>query len=254
MGASDSQIEVVFQQNSRQKAEVSVIITLYNYANLVEETLNTLLGQTLVSFDLVIAEDCSTDSSLEVAAQWVKRHKKRFNQIKLLHHKQNQGLGITRNTAFRHTETPFVFVLDADNMLYPRALERLLAGLGNTDAAFAYSYLEHFGDSAKLGGLQTWEPKTLQYGNTIDAMVLMRKTIWEKAGGYSEDMPYNGWEDYELWFKIAEVGGWGVRIPEILCRYRVHVGSMLNVETNKKVDELNAYLRKKHSSFFAAHS
>ncbi len=254
MGAKDNQIDIIFQQNSRQKAEVSVIITLYNYAGLVEETLNTLLEQTLDSFDLVIAEDCSTDSSLAVAEQWVIRHKKRFNSIKLLHHKQNKGLGITRNTAFRHAETPFVFVLDADNMIYPRALERLLAGLKNTDAAFAYSYLEHFGDITKLGGLQTWDPKTLVYGNTIDAMVLMRKAFWEKAGGYSEDMPYNGWEDYELWFKIAELNGWGVRIPEILCRYRVHVGSMLNVETNKKVNELNAYLKKKHSRFFTTHS
>ncbi len=240
-----------FEKNSGQQAEVSVIITLYNYAGMIQETLDCLLSQSLECFDLVIAEDCSTDDSLAVAEQWLSRYASHFNRVKLVHHLSNQGLGIARNTAFRHTETPFVFVLDADNLLYPKALEKLLKGLKNTNAAFAFCYLEHFGDVSKLGGLQVWDPETLIYGNTIDAMTLMRKSAWEKAGGYSEDMPFNGWEDYELWFKIAAFGGWGVRIPEILCRYRVHVSSMLNVETNKKINELNAYLRKKHKSFFA---
>lgn len=243
--------KIVFQKDSEQTAEVSVIITLYNYAGIVKETLDCLLSQTLECFDLVIAEDHSTDDSLAIAEKWLKRHASRFNRIKLVHHLKNKGLGVTRNTAFKHTETPFVFVLDADNLLFPKALEKLLVGLKNTDAAFAFCYLEHFGDVTKLGGLQAWNPDTLIYGNTIDAMTLMRKSAWEKVGGYSEDMPYNGWEDYELWFKIAEAGGWGVRIPEILCRYRVHVNSMLNVETNKKVNELNAYLRSKHKTFYA---
>ncbi len=249
MGTNDHQIEVTFQQNGNQKAEVTVIITLYNYADLVEETLNSLLDQTLPTLDLVIAEDCSTDHSLAVAENWLKLHGQRFNRIRLFHHQKNRGLGVTRNTAFRHSETPFVFVLDADNLLFPCALEKLLMGLKNTDAVFAFSYLEHFGDVGKLGGLQPWNPKQLGYGNTIDAMVLMRKAAWKQAGGYSEDMPYNGWEDYELWFKIAENDGWGIRIPEILCRYRMHVDSMLYVETNKKVEELKNYLMKKHKTF-----
>ncbi len=243
--------QIIFEKNDGKPAEVSVVITLFNYGRLVEDTLNSLLRQTLGCFDLIIAEDCSTDDSLSVAERWLRQNAERFNRISLVHHLQNQGLGITRNTAFRHTDTPFVFVLDADNLLYPKALEKLLGGLKNSKADFAFCYLEHFGDTAKLGGLQPWNPKSLIYGNTIDAMVLMKKTIWETVGGYSEDMPYNGWEDYELWFKIAEKGGWGIRIPEILCRYRVHSSSMLNVETNLKVSELTTYLRKKHKEFFA---
>ena len=215
-----------------------------------EKTLDSVFHQTLEPLNLVIAEDHSKDGSLAVAERWMRIHASRFNKMKLVHHLKNQGLGITRNTAFKHAETPFIFVLDADNIIYPNALEKLLNGLKNTDASFAYSYLQHFGDVNKVGGLQPWNPQMLQYGNTIDAMVLMRKAAWEKAGGYSEDMPYNGWEDYELWFKIAKTGGWGVRLPEILCRYRVHVDSMLYSETNKKVDILKEYLRNKHKPFF----
>jgi glycosyltransferase involved in cell wall biosynthesis len=242
---------IIFQKDDGREAEVTVIITLYNYENMVEETLDSVFHQTLRPLNLVIVDDHSNDNSLVVAEQWMCNHAGRFNQMKLVHHLKNQGLGKTRNTAFRHADTPFVFVLDADNIIYPNALEKLLKGLKNTSASFAYSYLEHFGDVSKVGGLKQWEPRQLQFGNTIDAMVLMRKSAWEKASGYSEDMPYNGWEDYELWFKIAEFGGWGVRLPEILCRYRVHLDSMLHSETNKKVDQLQEYLRKKHKSYFA---
>ncbi|MEY3052305.1 MAG: hypothetical protein RLY31_2090 [Bacteroidota bacterium] len=231
-------------------AEVAVIITLYNYADLVQETLASLSSQTLPVFDLVVVDDCSTDDSAEVVRSWLATNRQRFNTVRLVQHTTNQGLGKTRNTAFYETgETPFVFVLDADNILYPNALSELLKAIRLSGADFAYSYLEHFGDSQRLGGLHPWLPEQLVYGNTIDAMVMMRKSTWEKVGGYSEDMPYNGWEDYDLWFKIAEAGGWGIRVPQILCRYRVHVGSMLNQETNRKVEELTAYLRRKHPTF-----
>lgn len=241
--------KLIFHKAGHTKAEVSVIITLYNYGNVVSETLNSLLGQTLSDFDLIIVEDCSSDDSLAVTQNWLETNQERFNEIKLLQHHRNQGLGKARNSAFAATTTPFVFVLDADNLLYPGALSTLLKSLQLSGADFAYSYLEHFGDSRRIGGLHPWLPEQLVYGNTIDAMVLMKKSTWEKAGRYSEDMPYNGWEDYDLWFKIAERGGWGIRVPQILCRYRVHIGSMLNQETNKKVGELKEYIRKKHPSF-----
>jgi hypothetical protein len=59
-----------------------------------------------------------------------------------------------------------------------------------------------------------------------------------------------GWEDFDLWFRIAEVGGWGVQIPEILARYRVGRNSMLHTITNPNAYRLWAYLRAKHPESF----
>ncbi|MEP7321293.1 MAG: glycosyltransferase family A protein [Saprospiraceae bacterium] len=246
----DEQIDIIFEQTNELQVEITVIITLYNYADLVVESLDSLLEQTHKKFDLVIVEDCSTDQSLNTAKDWLGENKSFFNSIQLIHNRENRGLGTSRNIAFRHATTPFVFVLDADNIIFPRALERLLIGLKNTDAALAYSYLEHFGGSEKLGGLRLWNPEVLTSENTIDAMVLMRKQTWEKAGGYAEDMPCNGWEDYEMGFKITEFGGWALRVPEILCRYRVHDTSMMRTVTSKKFPELVAYLKIKYPNFW----
>lgn len=245
-------ITIISQKHGNVKAEITVVISLYNYRDYIVSALESVQSQTLDILDLIVVDDCSQDDSLNIVRAWLEQHGQRFNTYVLLHHLVNRGLGVTRNTAFTYAKTDYVFVLDADNMLYPRCLESLLAAIQHSNASFAYCYLEKFGDVSLLGNIEIWNPAKLRYGNTIDAMVLHRKALWQQVGGYAEDMPANGWEDFELWFKIARIQGWGVRVPEILARYRVHEHSMLFGETDlmhhKK--QLWDYLRTKYPEFF----
>jgi glycosyltransferase involved in cell wall biosynthesis len=231
-------------------APVTVIISLYNYGKFVPACLDSVREQTLEDLALIVVDDCSKDHSAEVAASWLDDHASRFNHCQLLRHLTNSGLAQTRNTAFSFAITPYVFVLDADNILYPRCLERLLSALANCDASFAYCYAEKFGDVSELGNIQPWNPGQFAINNTIDAMVLIRRAAWDQVGGYSRDMPVMGWEDFDLWFKLARMKGWGVLVPEILTRYRVHGTSMLRTVTNPKVDILWSHLRATYPEFF----
>jgi glycosyltransferase involved in cell wall biosynthesis len=247
-----NEVDVLWEGTDDESAELTVVISLYDYAEFIAATLDSVKAQTLKALDLVVVDDCSTDDSAGVAREWLEVNGSRFGRSLLLRNDENQGLGTTRNNAFWFARTEFVFVLDADNLLYPRCLERLLAALRNSGAAFAYCYLEKFGGVQELGNLLSWDARLLHLGNMTDAMVLHRKKTWKEAGGYSEDMPVNGWEDYDLWFKIANVGGSGVRVPEILARYRVHPDSMLHRETDVPADKdrLWKYLESKHPQFF----
>jgi GT2 family glycosyltransferase len=74
-----------------------------------------------------------------------------------------------------------------------------------------------------------WEPERLRHCNYVDAMAMLRRSSVLELGGYSEDIRLYGWEDYDLWCRIAERGGYGVFVPEILCRYRQNEHSMLSV-------------------------
>jgi hypothetical protein len=126
-----------------------------------------------------------------------------------------------------------------------------MSALENCDASFAYCYLEKFGKTSCLQNTKPWNPATLRYGNTIDAMVLLRKKVWEYLNGYSTNETMRlGWEDFEFWFKIARAKGWGLLVPEILARYRVHRSSMLQTTTNPNADKLWAYLRSNYPEFF----
>lgn len=234
-----------------RSALATVIVSLYNYQEHIVECLESIRMQTFAGLDLVVVDDCSQDASLEAAREWFGRHGSRFGRYLLLRHASNGGLARARNTAFAQSRTEYVFVLDADNLLYPRCVEALAAALDNCCASFAYCIHEKFGDVHGISNFEPWTPASLRTANMVDAMVLLRKSVWEAVGGYSPNMPVMGWEDFDLWFKLARAGGWGVLVPEILAKYRAHRGSMLNCVTNPKADRLWAHLRSSYPEFFS---
>lgn len=228
---------------------VTVIVSLFNYQNFIVRCLDSVKEQTIKKLSLVVVDDCSKDNSLQNAVEWFGSNGNRFWEYVLVKHRVNRGLAHSRNTAVSLVRTKYVFILDADNLLYPRCLENLVSALENCDASFAYSYLEEFGEAKRLKNIKRWNPATLGVVNTIDAMVLLRRDILEKVGRYSI-MPVMGWEDYELWFKIARINGWGVQVPQVLAKYRVHKTSMLNTVTNPNVEKLWDYLKHTYPEFF----
>ncbi len=248
--SKQSELEVVLETKREDKTpSVTVAISLYNYQDYIVNCLDSAKMQTQSELDLIVVDDCSTDRSSELARGWLAAHHSRFNRCLLIRHKSNQGLACSRNSGFTLARTPYVFVLDADNLLYPRCVARLTAALENCDASFAYCYLEKFGDMSSLQNTKKWNPASLQHGNTIDAMALLRKSTWEEVGGYSI-MDVMGWEDFDLGFKIARRKGWGILVPEILARYRVHRKSMLAQITNPNVKKLWPYFRSTYPEFF----
>jgi len=209
---------------------VTVIITLYNYARLVTGALDSVFDQTHQNIELIVVDDDSSDESAVIAGQWFEEHHKRFSRAKILRHRANYGLAQSRNTAFENTANEFVFVLDADNEIYPEAIEKLLRACISAKCEVAYSQLEYFGEESGIGSADVWERNAFLRGNYVDAMALIRKSAWSEVGGYSH-FEISGWEDYDLWCKFIEHDFRGTYVPEILCRYRVHRSSMINIET-----------------------
>jgi GT2 family glycosyltransferase len=248
-GASETPQAVVFQRESAaQPPRVTVAITLYNYDRFILDCLESVRLQTISSLDLIVIDDCSRDNSVETTRTWMSRHFHRFRKCQLIRHETNCGLAASRNLAFRRADTEYVFVLDADNSIYPRCAEVLSRALDHCDASFAYGYLEKFGAERGIVSWRPWNARDLPDGNYIDAMTLIRKSAWIQVGGYSTDMQVPGWEDYEFWLKIAEKDGWGVLIPEFLARYRVHLSSMLRTNTNLRMTLIWDYLERRHPS------
>lgn len=224
---------------------VSVIVTLYNYADHIETALDGAFRQTHPNLELIVVNDCSRDQSEAVARAWMEGHAGRFTRVKLLSNVENYGLALSRNLGFETAINEFVFVLDADNDLYPRAIERLLNACISAQAQAAYSQLELFGERPDIGVAYCWDIERLALGNYIDAMALIRKSAWSKVGGYSM-FEVAGWEDYDLWCKFVEAGFSAVFVPQVLCRYRVHSTSMVHTETNANNVDLVGQMVLKH--------
>jgi hypothetical protein len=212
---------------------VSIIMALFNYEEHVTVALDSVLSSEDCSFEIVVVDDGSSDRSLSRVRDWMAAHED-INAL-LLRHPINRGLAPARNSALGWARGEFCFVLDADNEIYPHCLPRLTEALdADRPAAFAYGTLECFRTGQPVGLINRlpWEPSRLRMGNYIDAMAMIRTSLLrEKFGGYALDRRLHGWEDFELWCRMAEAGCHAVRVPEVLARYRLTQHSMLS-QTN----------------------
>lgn len=214
----------------RESPKVSVLLTVYNYADYVRSALHSVAVSSLEEVEVVIVDDASTDNSVEAIRDacgefpWL--------SVKLLRRLQNAGLSAARNLAAEHASAELLFVLDADNAVFPRALERLAGALDESDAAFAYGLIETFDVDGPAGIVSwiDWDPARLRFGNYIDAMAMIRRSALEAVGGYSTEAAFSmGWEDFALWVAMAHNGLDGIRVPEFVGRYRVNPHSMLSL-------------------------
>lgn len=217
---------------------ISVLTALYNHSEHIRGALESARRSGRSDLELIVIDDGSADASAETVRAWMQPHQDL--PVLLLRHPVNRGLAETRNDALSVARGEYCFVLDADNEVYPRCLDVLVAALDEQPAAaFAYTSLEKFdgGGSIGLMNLFPWEPRRLRAGNFVDAMAMLRTSIIrDEAGGYPSDRRLHGWEDYALWCALAEAGHIGIRIPEILGRYRVARHSMLSVTNMSATD------------------
>jgi glycosyltransferase involved in cell wall biosynthesis len=217
--------EVIFGTDCFEKAEVTVVIPLYNYGHFVTEALESVSNQTLKVLDLIVVDDHSTDDSLHIALNWAKRNTARFNRIMILRNRVNSGVALSRNTGFDAAETPFILLLDSDNRLLPECCKSCLQVIRESGAAFVYPMIRQFGNSTDLMGVAPYLPMRFAGGNYIDAMALVAKSAWVEVGGYVH-IEY-GWSDYDFWCRLAERGRFGHSVERVLAEYRVHNQSML---------------------------
>jgi glycosyltransferase involved in cell wall biosynthesis len=238
-------LDVVFRSGAARAASVAVVVPLYDYERLLVETLDSVASQSLESLEIVVVDDASTDRSLEVASAWLARHAPRFVSATLVRNRVNQGVALARNAGFALAESLLVFPLDADNVLEPDCLAKLLARLSGSRASAAHPTLRHFGDRVKLRRARPWSPERLARGNYIDAMALVRKAAWAHVGGYRKGA-FTGWEDYDLWCRFVEHGLWSEAVPEAVAGYRVHADSMLRRDTAAAMERVVAAMRAEH--------
>ena len=226
---------------------ISVLIPLYNHGEEVRSALESVAASEYESLEVVVLDDASTDRSPEAVLGFLARHAHLPGL--LLQHVVNRGLGRTRNDLVAAARGELVFMLDADNEIYPTALARLVEALDDDPGAlFAYPMLEEHvdGESDTLRSFLPWEPGRLAESNYIDAMSLLRRRELVDLGGYTEDPRLHGWEDYDLWCRTAERGLRGVLVPEILARYRRAAHSMLYSITNVDTSEARSLLRTRY--------
>lgn len=234
----------------------SVVVSVYNYALRVTEALQSVSIQTQQRLELIVVDDASTDDGTVVVERWIdaclRSDQHPFVRILLIRHCHNTGLAAARNTAFALSHAPWCFVLDADNALFPDAVADCLSLSDCDDPKLAVVHpllaVEaepgRMDERRSLVSSASWQREQFMSGNVVDAMALIRRSAWEKVGGYTHIE--GGWEDFDFWCKLVEAGYHGVQCPRILALYRSHAESMSHRATNRSWHALSRTLQKRH--------
>lgn len=227
--------------------KVSVIIPCFNQGKYVQESVQSVLKQTFTDFEIIIVDDGSTD---QVTRQVL--NNLNYPKIKIIH-QANGGVSVARNRAIRNAIGEFILPLDADDKLSPTFIEKACAVLeAHPNIGVVYSDVEYFGDRSGPFKLGKFSIERMLVCNCIPISSMFRKSDWEKAGGFDEEMKYL--EDYAFWISLLELGLEVYKIPEPLFLYRKHIASATKTtykedKTNKIINSM-AHIMRKHPKIY----
>jgi len=199
----------------------SIIIPCYNYSEYLFECLESVINQTVSDWEAIVIDDGSTNGNIDEIVS-------RFNdqRIEVIHHHQNFGLAAARNTGIKSSNSEFILPLDSDDKLSPNYLEILLPLLkNNPDCNYSFPNFLAFGQVNKVLKYENKDILNLLLEQSMPGPgSLFRKSLWENAKGYCEELRWN--EDWDFLISGIENGLKIVNTPLPLYYYRVHHGSL----------------------------
>lgn len=222
----------------------SVIIPCYNYGRFLKEAIQSVLDQTLENVEVIIVDDGSTDEG----TRDVLRSLVGDLRIKLIL-KGNEGLSEARNTGIRAAKGKYICCLDADDLLHPSYLEHCVYELERDGCrGMVYSWVRLFGDENYIWQTRDFNLAEAMVDNHTSVSAVFRKSDWLLAGKYDRRMR-DGYEDWEFWLRIVQLGRKGYAIKAPLFFHRRH-GNTMTHDAHSKREQLIATKRELNFKLF----
>lgn len=226
---------------------VSVIMPCFNQGQFIEEAVESVIAQTFAPVEIIIINDGSTDlDTVRLLKQYQKPN------VSIIH-TENRGPSAARNVGIQQAKGQYILPVDADDRIAPTYIEKAVPILeSQPEVGIVYAQAELFG--AKTGNfeLPPYQFPDILLGNMIFNSSLYRKADWGKAGGYNENMVW-GWEDYDFWLSILELGKEVFRIPEVLYYHREVANSRSEQMTQEHWVNSYTQIFKNHPQLYADH-
>lgn len=224
--------------------EISVIIAMYNTEKYITQCLESLLAQTFQDFEVIVADDLSTDNSAEIVESMIPQFDGRLKLIRL---KKNSGFpGLPRNTAMSNAKGKYIAFLDSDDFYKPDALERFynLAEQYDAEVVHAEKYFT-FDEENVENGVTSFqqapyvEEPTIETDNIGERVInfVGIKTLWwginklfrrDFLVKHNIKFPSDitAWEDLVFVYNCVLRAEKYLRVPDIVYCYRVRKGSL----------------------------
>jgi len=225
---------------------VSIICPLYNKLAYVEETINSVLDQSYVNWEMIIVDDGSTDGSFGVVEKFIS------NKIKLYKredYKGDKGASVCRNIGIHLAKGKFVIFLDADDLLLPECLKDRVSLAQKYPGTHLYVFNHAlFYDVPH----RSFQQKVHSLFHTAGFYLSRDKELWMLSRFLTYDLPWtitNGFWKIET---LRMVGGFDedfqrFQDPEIHTRILLHKCTVRCLKYTRKPDVLIRIDKKRHN-------
>jgi len=211
---------------SQVKAEIGILLTVYNGEQFIAQCIESIQGQTVPNWQLIVVDDRSTDATPDILADFAKRDS-RILLLKGAH----TGIAAAANLGLAEVSAPFLARIDADDVALPNRLQvqrdYLLA---NPRALAVGSYVRLIDAQNKRLGLRKAPTGSVEIAATLKTRNCMchpssmiRTDAMRMIGGYRSK--FKNSLDYDLWLRLSEIGQISNQAQELLL-YRRHANQV----------------------------
>lgn len=217
---------------------ISIIIPSYNHAHFLARAINSVKAQTYKNWEVIIVDNNSTDNTDEVLSLFVNQ---RIKTYKI----NNDGIiARSRNLGIERACGKYIAFLDSDDWWAPKKLEKSMAQLLlGADLVFHDLYMIKNNQFFSLPFRRVTSRNLkknvfedlIKQGNGIPNSSVVTKTeMLKKIGFLNESKDFVGWEDYDLWLRLAHANYKFVRLSGVLGYYWWGDNNMSNPNRNIK--------------------
>jgi len=215
------EIKKLFSFVMDRHSSIGVIIPVHNRRDTIKRAIDSVLSQTHPPDEIIVVDDNSTDGTREIIEEY-------GDSIKRVYFDKNSGPSIARNRGVKDCSCPWIALLDSDDCWERNKLKRQVEYLDY------YPFYEIIQSEEKWirNGVRVnpckhhkkpigwvWKP-SLKRCLISPSGVIMKKALFEKYGGFREDLPVC--EDYDLWLRISRWHPVGLDPEETVIKYGGH--------------------------------
>ena len=202
----------------RDAVSVAIICPPNGYGKYLEEAIDSVLAQTHPAAEILVVDDATTDETAEVA----KRYSDRVKYHRIHIHKEFSA----QRVSFEMTSSPFLVMLDADDMMDPDYLKEGLPFFKDPRVGIVHADLDRFGDET---GLLNFTPPSgidLYKQNACISSSIVRRSALDQSGCFDPGSYLSEGElqDWFMWRRVIE-HGWRLEKNKVPLKYRKHADS-----------------------------
>lgn len=207
---------------------VSIIMPAYNAEKYIGQAIESVINQTYKNWELIIVDDCSTDSTLEKAYAFEKKD----SRICIIKNPLNQGVATSRNKGIEVAQGKYIALLDSDDVWTIDKLERQLELI--VDAQIVYCSYDFIDKNNRMIKKPFIVPKETNFNKMLVSNVISCSTILIdseliKKNKFNKNYYH---EDYVLWMQLLSIPVKAIGDEKVLMHYRQLETSRSHGKTN----------------------